>query len=239
MLEKQIFREVYQDRPRRNALKLSVLRSLYPRLFSDHSAMRIRKIPVSRRLCSLPSKSQLQERYEAIRDKLNITYAKVTERTSAEQIFESKIRLLSKSQLYSSVWIGNKNIDLFLPTVAGYRHARGRRFTGAAIEVDGDVHSLWAKIYKDNDKEELLSWLGITTLRIQNIRVKSKQSLEPYITSFHFRPADTRANRRMWLKIYLVTIFLNASDKEIEALFRCDLFKLAKEFKKASKEKAL
>lgn len=238
-IEKRISVELYDDRSTRweTSFRLSSLKTLYPRLFNCNSSLGIFDFQIASGVYTLPTLDVLVARYGSATTLRSISHRKIVEKTFAEIELYKAITSFSQTQVCPSVWIGNKNIDLFMPTLEGFVIGKGRRFHGVAIEVDGGVHNLRSKSYKDNDKEEFLHWMDILTIRIQNTQVLTKNALESLFQSYYFRPADTRAKRRMWKKIYLVTLFLGSSEEELEELFGCNFNHLRKNFHRALTEK--
>lgn len=238
--ERQIRNELLDGRLKRGelAFRLSVLRSLYPRLFHDTAVLGVIRLNTKDCDPCKPSLQTLKGRYDLVAQSLSESFNQVTRQTTAEIILKKTIPKLSDCRFIPSVWIGNKNVDVFIPTITGVKTG-SKRFCGVAVEVDGTVHDLHAKMLKDNEKEELLTWLNIITLRIGNNDLFTSQALQPFKTSLHFHTADTRAKRRMWQKIYLVTIFMNATEDDIEDLFNIDLYVFRKKFQRVLTGKSL
>ncbi|KHD87422.1 MAG: hypothetical protein OM95_14660 [Bdellovibrio sp. ArHS] len=234
-MEREIAKELCRNRSakKKDAFRLSVLRSLYPRLFNDSTTIGVLRINLKSYVH--PKHDEICIKYEALNAQLNESFTEQSTPTSSERILRNKLHAVSKCEFLPSIWIGRKNVDLFAPTLSGFNRQL-ESFCGVAIEVDGPIHDLWPKALKDNHKEELLHWMNILTLRVKNADIAADR-LKFLNTRYYFRPTDTRAKRRIWLKIYLVTIFLNASDQDIESLFQCNLSSLAKEFRHVSTEK--
>ena len=124
----------------------------------------------------------------------------------------SEINKRTKLKSKKSFWIGNKNIDLFFYQIKSKSH---KGFAGLAIESNGPIHNLEAKMGKDNIKENLLASIGIITLSIDT-NDKNFLISKIFKELRHFNRLDTRGRQRLLKKIYIITILFNSNDSELK-----------------------
>lgn len=165
-----------------------------------------------------PSFNDLKQEYEKICLIQNAKYKLEHLKTGAEFKFLSKIQAVTKLKVYTSVWIGARNVDLFLPSVTNEDRS-GSRFFGIAFEVDGKIHNNHLKMLKDQVKYHFLDSLNIVVVSILNENLNHPLVNKMIEELKGFRRLDTRAKRRVWRKIYTETILCHGTNEQIAKLW--------------------
>jgi very-short-patch-repair endonuclease len=133
------------------------------------------------------------------------------------------LRKESRMKIYRSVWIGKRNIDLFIPSICSKGDGSHK---GLAIEVDGNFHDKTSKMRLDHHKYDTLQSLGIATASIDNYDLR-RTSVRNIIENLHTGPRlDSRGQKRLWKKIYLKTIVDNRKIISLEDFFNEEQMKL-------------
>lgn len=155
------------------------------------------------------NKRDFKHSYDLICKELNRKYANEISRTPAEVRFARRMATQTKLQFYPQTWIGNMNIDSFVPALGRPKpnHLRGYTFRGLGVEIDGSIHEREAKMKKDIFKMESLNDLGISLWRFTDEQVFTGRGI-PSVSTIKkdFRALCSRARDRIWGRIYLLTI---------------------------------
>lgn len=139
-------------------------------------------------------------------------------RTDKERSFVESLRTFNAKTILHSVWIGNHCMDIFVPNVRSPL-GDGRRMRGLVFEIDGDVHFYEDKMRKDEIKSDLLKMIGIGEAAIPNWQFGEKTIKALQASLNGFRPLDSRERRRLWRRIYLLTIAIQMNDKRFYEVF--------------------
>lgn len=124
-------------------------------------------------------------------------------RTVSEKKVFAVLKSATNLKFFRSLWIGNRNIDLFFPCL-GEKGEKG--FKGLAIEVDGGIHNEEFKMTKDNHKYELLHKLRIALYTIENDDL-SEESFINFIKNLKLLyRLDSRGRKRVMRNVFLYTI---------------------------------
>lgn len=193
--------------------RLSCLRQLYPTQFKFPEWVPNQRIGRIHR----PPHELIKKAYIELVKKKNAS-SREHERTSHERQLAYRLMIFTNKAILASTWIGHHCFDLFIPNVRS-EIGEGRRMRGLAIEVDGDVHNLESKMRKDERKSEILQMIGVGQTHIPNLEFN-----EPTVKIIQERlkglkPLDSRERRRLWKRIYLITIALQMNDKAFYDLF--------------------
>ena len=140
------------------------------------------------------SQDELQYKYLNITKYLNSKYRIETLRTTEETKFYKWISKGFKKYIYTSVWIGNHNVDIFIPKLK------------LAIEIDGGIHNNEIKMRKDELKDKYLKdQFGIVTMHIDNkdIGPRSSDIIKLLSNKNSFVIKNTAS---LWRKIYIETL---------------------------------
>lgn len=162
---------------------------------------------------------ELKQIYWRIVRSLNVQYKDTTQRTVSEYITFCQLRGRTRLQILRSLWIGNVNVDFFVPAI---------KFDGGiglVIEVDGTIHDREMKGRKDSSKLEYLHQLGIAVQVIENCDARNPNAvLEKAFRDlrYHHRGCS-RARKLLWRRIYLETLFCHASNERLKDLFGYEL----------------
>lgn len=157
--------------------------------------------------------------YESVSKSLNTKYPRVGQRTVWERQVTSLIQTHTRLQYFQNLWIGNHNIDIFFPSIAGDVRKKDRRLRGLAIEVDGPIHDSTLKMKKDYTKQGYLHSLGIGLYTIENMDVSKASSFRRCMEGLATLPRiDSRARKRLWFRIYLETLIHHLSDEDLNGL---------------------
>jgi len=156
---------------------------------------------------------QLMESYHRICDKLTHRHQGESLRTPAEYKMKMLIRHYTRLQTETSLWIGNVNVDLFIPAV------KIGNTLGLAIELDGRVHYRELKGRKDTFKQGYLKSLGICVFVIEN-----HDLTHPCVLSFleklkTMKRGCSKKRQLLWRRIYLETILHHGTTEELRFLF--------------------
>lgn len=180
-------------------------------------------------LKSLPDFEILRDEYDYVTKMLDKEYPKCRLKTLSEDKFWEKLQKVTKLRFYRSIWIGNRNIDLFCPAIGRLYPPilKGEKVSkpkdchqGLAIEVDGPIHDHHLKVKKDFSKFNFLEKLGIRVWSVRNEDLK-KKAVKDHIQALRQYPRiDSRARKRLWKRIFVETILFNASDYLISKTFK-------------------
>lgn len=162
--------------------------------------------------------SECKRLHSKISDRLNKTYPDKV-KTNAEKVFINKLKDNSRLQFLSSIWIGNRNVDIFIPSIANKAVYEKPCMQGLAIELNGAIHNTESKMGKD---ESLANYLR--KLQIGVVTFDSDSIHQIYVDQFirnlaGVRRLDSRSRNRVMLRVYLSTIIKNATHGEISNLF--------------------
>ncbi len=178
-------------------------------------------------LTQRPTQELLKQQYDALQVQVNRQYPDAAIRTVAERAVLDKVRCATNLLFYKSIWIGNRNVDLFCPAIGslhppvlkGQKIARTSAMRGLVIEIDGTIHDRELKMKKDTSKYKLLHELGIGLTVIHNDSI-NEVGVNNLIKGLMQRPRlDSRARRRILRKIYVATLAYHASDKVLVSLY--------------------
>lgn len=162
-----------------------------------------------------------------------------SQRTKTEEKVFQELRSYYKGQIFRSFWIGNRNVDFFLPSLRGdsaLQSIKGfqgsRYFKGLVIEVDGSIHDRKFKMSKDNSKYQLLHKLDIGLLTIENRDMNSEVTLSMLRFIKNLKTVDSRQKRRVFRNVYIKTIASFYPDEIINEALSHEIFRLLKKAKK-------
>ena len=159
----------------------------------------------------------LRWHYENLIKKLNLR-SNESERTFSERKFRMQINHFCKKRVMQSVWIGMQCIDFFIPNIRSSTNLKST-MRGLAIEIDGDVHNYESKMRKDEIKGNALAMLGIGHTSVPNWDV-SHPAVRKFLGSLNSsRGLDSRERRRLWRRIYLITLAMHLSKTEFFSIF--------------------
>lgn len=161
----------------------------------------------------------LKARYDELT--LNLTKSRCYEslKTLVEGKVLSDLKAHTRLHVWTSVWIGNHSLDLFIPSLAGRGDPGVIGYNGLAIEVDGSVHDLEYKIRKDHRKIDKLKKLGIAVYSISNHDLR-EETYRAFLRNLQSQKRlDTRARNRLLRNIYIYTLAVHLKDDEISDTF--------------------
>jgi very-short-patch-repair endonuclease len=153
--------------------------------------------------------SKLQELYLEISEQLNQLYPQALKRTKAEIRADLAIRSSTKLQIFRNFWVGNCNIDFFIPALSGEFVDGKKGYSGLAIEVDGEVHDREFKIRKDHHKIDILKDFGVLVYSLMNEDIKSPQFIALLKVINKLKTIDARRKKRLLRNIYTYTLYLH------------------------------
>jgi len=157
--------------------------------------------------------SELRRRYESICKELNRRHPLAACRTAAEVKVMKLIRSHTKIQVIPSMWVGNVNLDLFIPAIT-----IGTTI-GLAIELDGRVHDRELKSRKDAHKISYLADIGIGVSVIENSDL-SHPTVQAMLSKLKvMKRGCSRKRKLLWRRIYLETILCHSTRSELTELF--------------------
>jgi len=145
----------------------------------------------------------LKNAYNELSIILNKKFRPEIHRTSNEFYLYSKLSKEIKFKIMHSVWIGNRNIDFFIPKVKLSNHS------GLVIEVDGEVHLKEFKMKKDFAKFNQLEKLNLEVYRLMNGEINHPITIELISKIKKSYSSDTRSFNRLMRRIYIFTIVSN------------------------------
>lgn len=164
---------------------------------------------------SFPSFERLESAYRSLAVYLNHYYINSSARTPFEIQIQKKIERATKLKVYSSMWIGNRNVDLFFPQVK----EKNSSFKGIAFEIDGPIHDHSLKMKKDNLKDDLLLDLKIVTVRIDNCDLNHNLVSKIIKNLKNLSRLDSRGRKRVLVEVYTETLLFYENDNNLEKLF--------------------
>lgn len=149
-------------------------------------------------------------------------------KTISEDAVYNSISQRTNLKFYRSIWIGNRNIDLFcpavgqlyLPNIKGHKIKRHQIMRGLAIEIDGAIHNRELKMKKDNHKAHILGELGIGYTVVPNEDTCHPSVLNMIADLKKMTRLDSRARKRLMRKVYVTTLLYHASDEVIANLYQ-------------------
>lgn len=157
-----------------------------------------------RSLCELEF-FELERMYMLLCEFIQIEHFPKMTQTYAEDKIYSMILKSTKLEVHRSIWIGNMNVDLFIPSVKSTSSETGRGIRGLAIEIDGPIHDVAFKMKKDQKKYETLHSLSIATVCIENSD-RNSETVRTLISSIKtLSRMDSRARKRLMRNIYIAT----------------------------------
>ncbi len=160
--------------------------------------------------------SSLNKTYWALSGVLNKKHALEAQKTSSERGMADKIRHYTRTKFYQSIWISNHNIDLFFPQLR------------LAIEINGGIHNNEIKMRKGELKDATLQTLKIRVANIDNEDTnKLTYEIIDHIKAKNIKPIGTLNIRRLWRKIFTVTLARHYSITELSNIFGYDFQKLS------------
>lgn len=174
-----------------------------------------------------PTFEPLAIKYDELQKQLNVQYPRVAEKTFHERALYDTIKRSTNLSFYRSVWIANRNVDMFCPAIGslhdpvikGHKIVRGRAMRGLVVEVDGPIHDSELKMRKDTSKYSLLHALDIGCCVIQNDQVNDN-GIKMLLRKLKDTPRlDSRGRRRLLRKIYIATLAFHASDEVMVGLY--------------------
>lgn len=219
-------------------LKLSIMYSIYPRLFEGRvkAVHGLVRVPLKSRSSSV-SIAELHSHYKKAATQLATSCPGAMEKTSAERMVRQALKEMGVLYVVTSMWVGRKNIDLMAPGLTGLSMGKNRvRFTGVAIEVDGPSHNFTPKFLADVDKDNLLCLIGAIPFRVKNEEIRDGRILEALSRVCTYSAIDSRSRRRLKKRIYLVTVFLNWPLDRLGAVFGFDVGQAVKKVSAALTE---
>ncbi len=156
----------------------------------------------------------IRESHLRLQEMLKRRFPAASARTPHELRAMAILRDNTSLEILQSVWIGNGCVDLFLPAVGGKLHKKPR-MRGLAIEINGPVHDFEPKMNRDTHKRDVLAELGIGTKSIGNNELRLAQTIDELIEIVSAPRLDSRARRRLWRDIYIVTLIHHGSIEEV------------------------
>lgn len=165
-------------------------------------------------------KECLKKEYELICKNLNHVRFQEKQQTQAERCFIDRFKKEWRIQLYSQTWIGNLCLDFFTPAFGTLANRSQTKAKGVAFEIDGGVHNLEMKMKKDAFKMKSLSILNIVLWRFTNEQVYKGAQLPTRIEfSKYFRTLCSRERKRIWSRIYLLTVLYHGTIEVLSFYF--------------------
>lgn len=155
----------------------------------------------------------LRKEYDLICKHLNHIRFPEKQQTQAEFRFVERFKREWKVELYPQAWIGNLCVDFFTPAFGSRSNKLERsKDKGIAFEIDGYVHNLESKMKKDKFKMKSLADLRVSLWRFTNEQVYEGTTL-PNRSEFdlYFRSLCSRERKRIWSRIYLLTILYHGT----------------------------
>ncbi len=179
------------------------------------------------RLRSRPPFEDLQREYHRLQRMLNARYPEASEKTPAEREVYRILQQSTNLSFYQSVWIANRNVDLFCPAIGvlhqpvlkGQKIARKNAMRGLVVEVDGPIHDSELKMRKDTSKYKMLQDLGIGHYPVVNSSLQDSGVRNLIRRLKETTRLDSRARRRLLRKIYIATLAYHASDEVMVGLY--------------------
>lgn len=174
-----------------------------------------------------PSFESLAIKYDELQKQLNVQYPRAAEKTFHERALYDIIKRSTNLSFYRSVWIANRNVDMFCPAIGslhcpvvkGHKIVRERAMRGLVVEVDGPIHDSELKMRKDTSKYSLLHALDIGCCVVQNNQTNDS-GIKSLLRQLRNTPRlDSRARRRLLRKIYIATIAYHANDGDFAGMY--------------------
>ncbi|MBT3981254.1 MAG: hypothetical protein HOE90_07855 [Bacteriovoracaceae bacterium] len=184
---------------------------------------------------------ELEFAYDMLRLELYKLYERTQTRHEAKIVKE--IRKHYSGEILTSFWIGNRNVDIFIPGVKGEAPEVNnadhfwspRVFKGLAIEIDGEIHNTEFKMKKDNSKYRQLHKLDIALLTIENNDINLEGTRRmisqiPTLETLSFRP-----RKRLLRDVYIITLLSHYKHEQILELFDAENGNLLNQCRKVLK----
>jgi len=137
---------------------------------------------------------------------LDDKYEMESKQTFFEDILVGVLKSKTNKTIFRSFWIGNRNIDIFIPYVSLGIQSNSR---GLAIEVDGEIHNSYRKMIRDESKSDLLHSLRLNVVVIENHDFNHPVVSNLLNNIVSFKGSDFRSRRRLLRNIYLKTLIMN------------------------------
>lgn len=168
-----------------------------------------RRINKASQISDLLPFDRLHQLYMEVEGMLNQLYPEALDRTRSEIKVELAVSSFTKLQILKNYWIGNCNVDVFIPALSG-DYINGRKgYSGLAIEIDGYIHDKEFKIKKDLHKIDRLKDFGILVYSLKNEDIESPQFISLLRNINQLKTIDSRRKKRMFRNIYVYTIFVH------------------------------
>ena len=161
----------------------------------------------------------LENMYRSVSAGLSEYYSIMTQKTGLEEFVEFQLKQ-SKYKFHSSHWIGNVNVDFYIPA---YR---------MVIEVNGGVHHREFKMKKDNYRDrKLMNSMGLWVFEIENDDVcRVHHDLRHFLNSGKTCNYNTVFNDRK--RICIDTVASHLSFQDFSNLLKYDFSDVLDELKK-------
>lgn len=120
--------------------------------------------------------------------------------TDWEKKLRTMIKEYSRLEFITSCWIGNMNVDVFIPSL------RFGEYQGLAIEVNGSYHNTRVQMKKDEYREIVLNEMRVYVLSVENTDIDNGKARKIVEYFLGWERLDSKAKRRLERKVYLKTI---------------------------------
>lgn len=176
------------------------------------------------KICSkIKNKNILNEFYGELTNSLNRKHYLERHETWSEQKFKMVFNETNKIQVLKQVWIGNCLVDFFIPALGVVKpnNTKGFSFKGIAVEVDGAIHNVEAKMKKDRYKNDFLESLEILVWRVPNEQVMNRKCsfIVQNLVENKSNRLCSRARRQLLHRIQLATALTHSQSCELQKLF--------------------
>lgn len=151
--------------------------------------------------------------YEDVSQNLNACYSSENDVCPTERILINKILAQTNTKLIRNMWIGRRNIDLFLPQLA---HGQ---FEGIAIELNGKIHNSEFKMKKDNFKNKALEDIFLLPISIDVNDLNHPHTSQIINMISRLKKLNKTQEERVLRRIYTKTILANRTNEELFQLF--------------------
>lgn len=204
------------------------------RAFSHILRMSCRRIDKSEK----PSSHSLQSHYDKLVKTLNEQYPD-SYRTTAEKYFLDNLKSKSRLKLDRSFWIGNRNVDLFTPSVKTLPDKESKQSKGVVIEIDGPIHNKKFKICRDEHLGGFLKNFSLPIMSVPNHELHQPVIIN-FVNKLSKLPKTNHFERSsLYRDIFWKTILTFVSDRELSSIlkFKIDetIFSLVSELYKNPK----
>lgn len=165
-----------------------------------------------------PADSELKLAYETLTSTLNRQFRLESRRTPAEIRVYHLFKNLSNRTIHRSVWIGNRNVDLFMPGIKRQCGTKGT-MQGLAIEINGSIHNTVGKMRKDTHLADYLAILKLAVATFENKEIFSETGHKRIQELTRLPTLDHRGRKRVWRRIWADTIALKGNLETISNLY--------------------